>query len=195
MAHVDDLTLITADQMLDTDLGYLGRPGDPDPDRRYTLDEIAKFLGGNAALITALSAALPIEYGTWTPTLGGSTGNPAVVYSTQAAQYVRIGRLVVFALLVSTTSYSGGSGNIRLRGLPYVADSVLSALPVVARPHQITWASGSAQQFVTGRIPSGGNAVILDRINNAGSVQEIALSAWPTGSAGSVAVSGAYLRS
>lgn len=193
MAHVDDLTLITAAQMLDTDLGYLGRPGDPDPDRRYTLDEIAKFLGGNAALITALSSAFPFQTGTFTPTLGGSTGDPtSVTYASQNGQYMRLGRLIVFAAIVSTTARTGGTGNIRIRGLPFTTHSFMSIIPCVARPHNIAWASGASQQFAVGRVIGGGDSLTLDRITDNAAVAEVPLSAWPTGS-GSCVFEGAYL--
>lgn len=44
MAHVDDLTLLAAAQLLDSDNLYVGRIGDPDPDRRTRLDALASFM-------------------------------------------------------------------------------------------------------------------------------------------------------
>lgn len=46
MAHIDDLTLINAAQLLSTDQVYVGRPGDPDPDRRAALSALGSFIVG-----------------------------------------------------------------------------------------------------------------------------------------------------
>jgi len=61
------------------------------------------------------------EEGTFTPTLLGSSSNPTVTYSTQSGKYTKIGRLVTINIYLYTTDYSGGSGNIRIGGLPFAA--------------------------------------------------------------------------
>lgn len=48
MAHLDDLTLVSAAQLQETDELYVGRPSDPaDPDRRTLLGSLAGFMGEN----------------------------------------------------------------------------------------------------------------------------------------------------
>jgi hypothetical protein len=60
------------------------------------------------------------EEGTWTPTLGGSTGNPtSVVYGNQVGTYTKIGRMVFVNAQITFTTYTGGTGNLYISGLPY----------------------------------------------------------------------------
>lgn len=65
------------------------------------------------------------EEGTFTPTLVGSGSNPSVTYNTTNTKglYVKIGRVVYFALRIVTTAYSGGSGGLAAGGLPFSATS------------------------------------------------------------------------
>ncbi len=60
------------------------------------------------------------EEGTWTPTLGGSTGNPTgVSYGGQAGIYTKIGRQVTVNAQITFTTFTGGSGNLLVSGLPF----------------------------------------------------------------------------
>jgi hypothetical protein len=63
------------------------------------------------------------EEGTFTPTLLGSGSNPTVTYSSQSGSYTKIGNLVTINIYLSTSAYSGGSGNIRIGGLPFAASA------------------------------------------------------------------------
>jgi hypothetical protein len=58
--------------------------------------------------------------GTWTPTLisNGGTNPTSVTYSYQHGRYTKIGNLVTVACFLSGT-YSGGSGQYAIGGLPY----------------------------------------------------------------------------
>jgi hypothetical protein len=58
------------------------------------------------------------EEGTWTPVIVAST-NPTVVYDIQQGYYTKIGRNVVLSARIKTTSVSGGSGSVRLSGVPF----------------------------------------------------------------------------
>jgi hypothetical protein len=60
------------------------------------------------------------EEGTWTPTYEASTSNPSVTYSTQAAAYTKVGRVVSVngRLRISAVS-STGSGTLFIAGLPF----------------------------------------------------------------------------
>jgi len=61
------------------------------------------------------------EEGTWTPTLLASTTNPTVTYDTTFtnASYRKVGNTVFFSFEVRTTARSGGSGVVRIGGLPF----------------------------------------------------------------------------
>jgi hypothetical protein len=59
------------------------------------------------------------EEGTWTPTVGGTTGNPTVTYNTQLGKYVKIGRVVHIFCQLRLSASSGGSGNLLINGLPF----------------------------------------------------------------------------
>lgn len=59
------------------------------------------------------------EEGGWTPTLGGSGGNPTATYSANVGRYTKIGRLVNIQFYIETTARSGGSGECRINGLPF----------------------------------------------------------------------------
>jgi len=61
------------------------------------------------------------EEGTWTPVFLGGTGNPTVSYSTQEGRYTKIGNLVYVQAYALVNTTSGGSGNLRLGGLPFTA--------------------------------------------------------------------------
>ena len=59
------------------------------------------------------------EEGTWTPIYTQTTTNPTVSYSSTAGFYRKIGSFVYVSGRIATDSVSGGSGNIRLGGLPF----------------------------------------------------------------------------
>lgn len=61
------------------------------------------------------------EEGTFTPAIEGETTNPTVGYSTQYGAYTRIGRMVNFSIRLTLSSLSGGSGNVKIVGLPFTA--------------------------------------------------------------------------
>ena len=69
---------------------------------------------------TAAANALDdYEEGTWTPTYSGSTANPTVSYTEQHGEYVKIGRQVIARFELKTSSFSGGSGYVKVGGLPF----------------------------------------------------------------------------
>ena len=60
------------------------------------------------------------EEGDWTPTLQGSVSNPTIgVWNTQGGKYVKIGRLCWITGIMDFSGFSGGSGDIRIAGLPF----------------------------------------------------------------------------
>jgi hypothetical protein len=61
------------------------------------------------------------EEGTFTPVLAASGSGPTVTYTVQQGRYTKVGRLVYIEIYLRLTSYSGGSGNVRIGGLPFTA--------------------------------------------------------------------------
>jgi hypothetical protein len=59
------------------------------------------------------------EEGTWTPTLLGSTTNPTVTYVYQFGRYIKIGRIVTLSIIFTTDAVTGGSGSLRIGGVPF----------------------------------------------------------------------------
>jgi len=143
MAHVDDLTFLNAAQLLNSDLLYVGRPSDgADPDKRTDIEElISRIIGPGGAL--------PVESGVITPVLLGTTSDPVVTYNFANGYYVRIGQVVVFSVSISTSTISGGSGSVRIGGLPYPCVSGQNP-PVSMRASNLPIASGHVPYaFVT----------------------------------------------
>jgi hypothetical protein len=64
------------------------------------------------------------EEGTFTPILEGQISNPTVTYTSQIATYNKIGRLVTFEILLRANRTAGGSGRIRIAGLPFTCAEV-----------------------------------------------------------------------
>ena len=73
---------------------------------------------------TAAANALDdYEEGTFTPALEGSSSNPTVNYSTRVGHYTKIGNVVYIQVLVDISSYSGGSGEWQMGGLPFTTNA------------------------------------------------------------------------
>ena len=73
------------------------------------------YLGGTA------SANLLDDYeeGTWTPYWSTTGTSPTVTYTQQQGNYVKIGQFVFCEFSIQGSAYSGGSGNLRINGLPF----------------------------------------------------------------------------
>jgi len=70
------------------------------------------------------------EEGTWTPAYAGATTSGTYTYDTAAGAYTKIGnRVIIDFNLSNITTVSAGSGSVRIVGLPFLAQSVLSVFP------------------------------------------------------------------
>ena len=64
------------------------------------------------------------EEGTWTPVMAGSSSNPTVNgLSNTQGYYVKIGKTVWLWWYLSRSSITGGSGSLRITGLPFAASA------------------------------------------------------------------------
>lgn len=61
--------------------------------------------------------------GSWTPTITAATPPTSQVYAAQTGGYVRVGSLVVAWFYMDATSFSGGSGDLYIGGLPLAASN------------------------------------------------------------------------
>ena len=87
-------------------------------DHQATIDSDGLKFGTDTAAANALD---DYEEGIWTPAYIGSTSNPTVTYDIQGGRYVKIGRVVHCEGRMRTDSKSGGSGNLRISGLPFTS--------------------------------------------------------------------------
>jgi hypothetical protein len=83
------------------------------------------YLSGGAYLGGTVAANLLDDYeeGTWTPAITGTTGTPSVTYLTVGGTYTKIGNTVTLFFGIRINSISGGSGTVRITGLPFTAGS------------------------------------------------------------------------
>ena len=86
------------------------------------------------------------EEGTWTPAFGGSSVAPTVTYDKQTGIYVKVGDLVHVQGRLRTTSTSGGSGNLRVIGLPFSNSNQSQAYSTLHIGYNLSW---SADHFPT----------------------------------------------
>jgi hypothetical protein len=83
------------------------------------------YLGGGLYVGGTVAANKLDDYeeGTWTPTLTGASSNPTVSYTTQNGRYTKIGNTVTLYFQCFTSSVSGGTGRLRISGLPFTSNS------------------------------------------------------------------------
>ena len=63
------------------------------------------------------------EEGTWTPFIQASVSNPTVGYAVQNGVYVKVGQMVLASANMEINSFSGGSGNAEVGGLPFTSSA------------------------------------------------------------------------
>jgi len=114
---------------------------------------------------TAAANALDdYEEGTWTPVFDGDGSNPTVNYAANFGIYTKVGRLVHVSWNFTTNSVSGGSGNLRIAGLPFAASSNQSSATGACRTQN--WNS-DANSPIVGYINNNESHVVLNRYASA----------------------------
>ena len=76
-----------------------------------------KFNGDTAAA----NALDDYEEGSWTPAITGTAGIPSITYSYRVGYYIKTGNAVIARWGMRINTISGGSGTLRITGLPYTA--------------------------------------------------------------------------
>jgi hypothetical protein len=79
------------------------------------------------------------EEGTWTPSYGGTTGDPTVAFSTQAGYYTKVGRIVYCHLRLNLSSASDGTGSLRITGLPFTPANLTNGLQTTDFAYRAAW--------------------------------------------------------
>ena len=96
------------------------------------------------------------EEGNFTPTIGGSGGNPTVSYSVQLGTYIKVGKMVQLTVsVIATGTPSGGSGDLIINGIPFTAKSGIQQAGSVAFTNQMNFGGGSGISQVSCNIEGG----------------------------------------
>lgn len=69
------------------------------------------------------AAAVPVTYGTWTPTLTFGGAAVGMTYTTQTGLYVKVGPLVFIDMLIVLSAKGSSTGNASISGLPFTNQS------------------------------------------------------------------------
>jgi hypothetical protein len=127
------------------------------------------------------------EQGTFTPTLSGSTGDPTSTYTTQVGYYTRVGNLVTIYIQVFTSSYTGGSGTLQIKALPFAATNGARFNINTVR---ITF--GVAATQICAAVDGASTTIYFDESNSGLSDTTLALSAWNSGASAGMTIFGSY---
>jgi hypothetical protein len=86
-----------------------------------TADKLHTTLDLSSKTLLGLSTADLSDYeeGTWTPYWSTTGTSPTVTYTQQQGNYIKIGQFVFCEFSLQGSAYSGGSGNLRINGLPF----------------------------------------------------------------------------
>lgn len=112
---------------------------------------------------------LPVEYGTWTPTLRGSTTAGTYTYSTRAGFYYRIGRYIYVTCRIQLSGVTtAGAGDMQVTGLPFTAMNVSGAF--WSGPAVLAGVTGWTFSYVSAFLDTGTNVMrFYGTYNQAGS--------------------------
>ena len=127
------------------------------------------------------------EEGTFTPTLSGSSGDPTSTYSTQVGYYTKIGNVVNIYLQLFTSSYTGGSGTLQIKGLPFAAPNGARFSINTVR---ITFGAVAIQ--ICAGVDGASTTMYFDESNSGLNDTVLSLSAWNSGAAAGMTVFGSY---
>ena len=87
---------------------------------------------------TASNLLSDYEEGTWSPVYQGAS-NPTVTYSKQVGLYVKMGDIVHIQGRIRTDATSGGSGTLRLGGLPFSNNNTSDAFSTLNVGYSAGW--------------------------------------------------------
>ena len=111
------------------------------------------------------------EEGTWTPTLTGASSDPTVTYTTQTGQYTKVGRVVHVQCSIVPATYSGGSGVLRIAGLPFTSGS--STFYVTGSAYLDGVDIGASRTWATSYVAPGVSHIRLITSQNNGAASDV----------------------
>jgi hypothetical protein len=111
------------------------------------------------------------EEGTWTPTLTGASSDPTVTYTTQTGQYTKVGRVVHVQCSIVPATYSGGSGFLRIAGLPFTSGS--STFYVTGSAYLEGVDIGASRTWATSYVAPGVSHIRLITSQNNGAASDV----------------------
>ena len=126
---------------------------------RFDADGL-KFNGDTASA----NAISDYEEGTWTPVYEAATTNPTCTYDKQEGFYTKIGRLVTITCRIRTDSASGGSGGLRIAGLPFTSNSATGSWGAMNVGYTLSFPAGEG--ISTGYIGSNSTYIIPLKYNS-----------------------------
>lgn len=143
------------------------------------LDDSDLLSGLTSRIIGPDRNAPLIDQGSWEPTLQATTSNPsAVTYDARAANYIRTGNLVFVQAIVGTTSVSGGSGSIRIGGLPFTVRGALGAT-MASSPVELQNVTLPANTvYVSGMFVNGTTTLQLNATRDGIGVTSVSIESW-----------------
>jgi hypothetical protein len=125
---------------------------------KFGVDFVAWF---NATHIPELPV---VTEGVWTPTIGATVADGTHTYAAQVGKYYKIGDLVtVYGNVYLSAKDAAMSGDVRIRGLPFVNDTGVQIAVTISYVSQVTIAAG---KFLAGLISTSEDSI---RIYLAGS--------------------------
>ena len=111
--------------------------------QRVSVNQHGLLFGTDTAAANALD---DYEEGTFTPTFGGSGGNPTVSYAVQLGTYIKVGKMVQLTVsVIATGTPSGGSGDLIINGIPFTSKAGIQQAGSVAFTNSLGTASGTTQ--------------------------------------------------
>jgi hypothetical protein len=80
-------------------------------------------INGEITTLNSEVATLQAQYsfGTWTPTLQGSTTGGAPTYTVQSGTWEKVGRMVTARFSVAVSALGAPAGNMQISGLPFTS--------------------------------------------------------------------------
>jgi hypothetical protein len=126
------------------------------------------------------------EQGTYTPSYSTSGGGQSVTTNIQSGQYTKIGNCVYFQLMIRSSSFTGGSGAIRI-DLPFAASSSLQM--VVYTGEAAGWTTNCPDKAYIGQSAS---HLILQRVSGTATVDITTSNITASGSSNLINCGGFY---
>ena len=130
------------------------------------------------------------EEGLWTPTLTSVTpGDLSTVYVSRGGTYTKVGRLVSFSFIVTTSSwaYTTASGNIRVTGLPFaIATAWRASCPVGSHSVNV------GTDLTVGAFVQSSEVRLQVSDTSTGSTSALDISGFPSGVQVELTVAGVY---